>query len=366
MIKLAAFSLVFLFPLTIIGQQLELLTDLNSSMNESSGLIYLEGRLITHNDSGGEPKLYELDSHTGNIVREVEVLNAVNKDWEDICYDDDYIYIGDFGNNTGSRTDLKIYRIPRQDYLDNNNSTVSAEVISFNYSDQIDFTIANLNTEYDAESIISLGDSLYIFTKNWVSNRTFVYPIPKTPDHYELIKIDSLDIGGLATGADICPETGRIILTAYTLFQPYIVILSDYSENLFSQGTVETINLQAPSGYSYQIEAVAVISENLFYITSEKNSTGNSGLYKLGFNTNGISEEQSEAISIYPNPTSDYFYVSTSQNTLVNIYNIIGEKVKSSTSKKIDIRELSAGIYAVEICESNSQVFSTQKLIIRP
>ena len=365
MSRLTAVFITLFFPVWAVAQNLELLTGLNSQIDESSGLIYLEGRLITHNDSEGAAALYEFDSLTGNVTRQVEILNAVNTDWEDICYDDNYIYIGDFGNNNGNRTDLKIYRISRQAYLNHDNDAVPAEVISFNYSDQTDFTSAYLNNEYDAEAVIPLGDSLYIFTKNWVNQHTYVYPIPKIPGDYELIKTDSLDIGGMASGADICPETGRILLTAYTVLQPFVVSISGYDGNSFSQGTVEKINLQAPSGYSYQIEGVAAISPQLFYITSERNFLGNAGLYKLDFNTTGIFEIESEDIKLHPNPTSDYFHVSASQNITVHIYNAIGQKVKTHSSKRVDIKDLPVGSYVVEICGSSGQILSTQKIIIQ-
>ena len=81
---------------------------LPGSLNESSGAIFFNNRLITHNDSGGEAKLYELDTISGIIEREVTILNATNVDWEDITQDETSIYIGDFGNNNGNRTDLKI------------------------------------------------------------------------------------------------------------------------------------------------------------------------------------------------------------------------------------------------------------------
>lgn len=363
--RLTAVFIMLFFPVWVMAQNLELLTGLNNLIDESSGLIYLEGRLITHTDSEGEAALYEFDSLTGNVVRQVEILNSVNTDWEDICYDDDYIYIGDFGNNHGNRTDLKIYRISRSAYLNPDNDSVPAEVIAFHYSDQTDFTSAYLNTEYDAEAVIALGDSLYIFTKNWVNHRTYVYPIPKIPGDYELIKIDSLDIGGMASGADICPETGRILLTAYTFLQPFVVSISGYAGNAFSQGTVEIINLQAPAGYSHQIEGVAAITPHLFYITSEQSFTGNAGLYKLDFTSTGLDEIAQEEITLYPNPASDYFNVLASQNVTVHLYNSIGQKVKTVTSKRVDVSDLPVGSYIVEICGRRDQVLFTQKLIIR-
>ncbi len=78
---------------------------------ETSGLVFFDNRLITHNDSGGMNALYEINTGTGNISRTVTIQNATNVDWEDICTDNDYIYIGDFGNNNGNRTNLKIYKV---------------------------------------------------------------------------------------------------------------------------------------------------------------------------------------------------------------------------------------------------------------
>ncbi|MBT4776353.1 MAG: hypothetical protein HON99_11600, partial [Crocinitomicaceae bacterium] len=80
-----------LTPIIFNAQQADLITYLNDSIKETSGLIYLDGRLITHNDSGGAATLYEVDTNSGGILRETIVANASNVDWEDICYDSNYI-----------------------------------------------------------------------------------------------------------------------------------------------------------------------------------------------------------------------------------------------------------------------------------
>jgi len=49
----------------IFSQQLNLVTGLNDTINETSGLLLINGKLITHNDSGTSPDLYEIDSITG-------------------------------------------------------------------------------------------------------------------------------------------------------------------------------------------------------------------------------------------------------------------------------------------------------------
>jgi len=83
--------------------------NLIESISETSGLIYYDNKLITHNDSGNAAELYEINSVNGSITRTITISNATNIDWEDIAQDDTYIYIGDIGNNSGSRTDLKFY-----------------------------------------------------------------------------------------------------------------------------------------------------------------------------------------------------------------------------------------------------------------
>jgi len=164
---ICALCLMTVFPVLVQGQQLNLLAALQDSLRETSGLVYFNQKLITHNDSGGEPALYEIDSTSGKIIRTVTIGNATNVDWEDICIDSTYFYIGDFGSD-GSRRDLKIYRLPISSYLTTSDDTVTADIIHFSYEDQTDFTPAQFNTNFDAEALIASPDSLYIFTKNWV------------------------------------------------------------------------------------------------------------------------------------------------------------------------------------------------------
>ena len=107
--------LSFFLPVVLLNAQVSttLIGTLPENVLESSGLIYYNNRLITHNDSGNSPQLYELDSLGSQIFRTITINNATNIDWEDITQDDTYIYVGDFGNNSGNRQDLRIYRIKK-------------------------------------------------------------------------------------------------------------------------------------------------------------------------------------------------------------------------------------------------------------
>jgi len=146
-------------------------------LNECSGLQYIDNKLYAINDGGGGPQILEIDSTNGLIVRSIWVENSINIDWEDMTHDDDFLYIGDFGNNFGIRTDLKIYKIPKSEL---GSDTVNAEEITFSYADQVDFTPQNRNNDYDCEALFAFGDSLYLFSKNWVDNKTRMYVLPKS------------------------------------------------------------------------------------------------------------------------------------------------------------------------------------------
>ncbi|HHD83809.1 MAG TPA: hypothetical protein ENK93_02925, partial [Campylobacteraceae bacterium] len=129
---------------------------LESRLDESSGIILINDRLFTHNDSGNAAQLYEID-RSGNILRTIEIADAHNRDWEDIAQDDDFVYIGDIGNNRGDRKDLAIYKITKEDLL--NDTLVEAQSIRFAYADQSRFSYENMRTPYDAEALLSFGDN---------------------------------------------------------------------------------------------------------------------------------------------------------------------------------------------------------------
>jgi hypothetical protein len=270
-------------PLLCLGQHITLVTTLQDSIENSSGLIYLNGKLITHNDSGGEPMLYEFDSVSGNVTRLVMIENATNTDWEDICYDNAYIYIADFGNNNGSRTNLKIYRLPISDYFMTPNDTVTVDIINFSYSDQTDFTPNPFSTNFDAEALISYNDSLFIFTKNWDNNWTYIYALPKVPGTYQIEKVDSIDVQGLITSATYDDLSNTVLLSGYTsaFTDAFIVEISGFTLNNFSNGIIDRYIIEPPLGSSTKIEGITCFQSNQYYLTAEKNATGTPALYRL-------------------------------------------------------------------------------------
>ncbi len=353
-------------PLVGFCQQMILLTPLQKSLNESSGLIELNQKLITHNDSGGKSILYEFDTTSGAVTREVFVENTENVDWEDLCHDDTFIYIADIGNNDGSRTDLKIYRISISDYILTPNDTVTADEILFSYSDQTDYSNHLYSTNYDAEAIISYDDSLYIFTKNWKNNWTNIYALSKIPGDYKIDKKDSINSQGLVTGAAFDSNSNCILLSGYTSTSSFVIKISDYTSDKLTNGTIERFALEIPKGFSYQIESISSSDNSKYYITAEENSFGSSGLYRLYFHTIvGLKPNHKKATSIYPNPASNFIHIAQENFGKVELYDSYGRLKMHSLRNTMDISNLCQGIYIAHIKNVNGEVLLKSKLIIK-
>ena len=243
-------------------------SNITTALNETSGLLWWNQFVWTHNDSGGQPAIYSLNSSTGAIVKTVSITNATNVDWEDMTQDNTYIYIGDFGNNSnGNRTDLKIYRIKKADVK--SQTSVTAAVINYSYSDQTDFTPkGSNNTNFDCESIIAYGDSLFLFSKNWVDKKTRLYKLPKTPGTHTAVKIGELNVEGLITGAEIVAAKRVIVLTGYNpSLVPFVYMLYDFQGNNFFGANKRKVDINQTV---FQMEGICSFNARKFYISNER------------------------------------------------------------------------------------------------
>jgi len=263
---------------------LTFISDLHDDVVETSGLLNIDGRLYTHNDSGDSALLYELNATTGDIVRRVIVNGADNVDWEDVAYGDRHIYIADSGNNMGSRTDLKIYKILKSDL--NASNSVDAQEISFSYAEQTIFDYDRYSTPYDAEALIVYDEELYIFTKNWENRTTKIYKIPTQPGSYVLESIGEYTFDVMITGATVDEQSSLVVLVGYSVVVPYksmIIKLSDFSQANFFSGTISTYEIINTQGIT-QIEAIVLTESSEFYLTSEGVNANSAKLYKVELN----------------------------------------------------------------------------------
>ena len=247
----------------------EVITDiaLSKKLDETSGLEIVNNTLITINDSGNKPVLFYLDKK-GNILNERKLDCCKNNDWESLAADKNHIYIADFGNNYDTRKNLSIIKIPIQ-----KSSNEIAEIINFSYPEQKKFVTTFRSSQYDAEALISTDNSLIIFTKNKLKKITEIYSLPKIPGKYEAKKIGSLNTKSIITGGDYDPDSKLLALTSTINFiKYYILIITDFSLNKKNQ---KIDMYEIPIGKT-QVEAIKIIDENTFWITSEDESSSSS------------------------------------------------------------------------------------------
>ena len=267
--KVKIFKIIFfLFTSNIIFSQL-VVEDINLSkkLDETSGLEIINKQLVTINDSGNDPVLFYINE-SGNILDERKLNCCKNNDWESLAADSDYVYIADFGNNYDTRKNLSIIKIP----IDKS-SNENPEIINFLYPEQKKFKRIYRRSEYDAEALISFGDILLIFTKNKRKKITEIYSLPKNGGNFKAQKIGSLNTESIVTGADYDKKTNTLVLTSTINFDEYyILVVNDFSLN----NKDRKINMyEIPIGKT-QVEAIKIIDENTFWITSEDESSSSS------------------------------------------------------------------------------------------
>lgn len=345
---------------------------LPSSLTESSGVIFFNNKLITHNDSGGENKLYELDINTEQVTRIVTITNATNIDWEDITQDATSIYIGDIGNNNGNRTNLKIYKVNKADYL--NSTNVAAEIINYSYSDQIDFTSNTNNTIWDAEALVSFdANNLLLFTKNWLDGITKSYIIPKTlGTHFVNPQPTILNSGGLITGGTYNTVTGKLYLIGYdNVLQPFVWASEGFNiTDIFSGTNTQT---QLSSLGQEQAEAITFIDSNSYLVTSESFSisvgsfsvSDDGKLISFSTNDNTLSNAPIKDINdiiLYPNPVNHILKVKGLEIASIEIFDTKLTQLYLGNNNTIDISAFSHGLYIVKI-RLNSNRILIKKII---
>ena len=244
---------------------------LDSLLDGSSSLFYWKNGFWTYNDHS-DKCLYRIDSNNASTIETLCVKQIRNRDTEEIAQDSTYLYFGDIGNNNGSRRNLQILRISKESM---ENETIKIDTIRFSYEDQTDFTAHLQSTDFDCEAFIVTDDSIYLFTKQWVSMQTTIYSLPKTPGTYVAHQRETYNTKGLITGATYIPEYQLIVLCGYdydknrilSSLHPFLLLLYDFQDGFFFSGNKRRLDFS--SSVKAQTEAIATHNGLDYYITNE-------------------------------------------------------------------------------------------------
>lgn len=260
--------------------EIEIIAPLPKILKEASGLYIDENKEFWSHNDDRYPILYCFDS-TGAITKTIH-LNHLNKGWEALASDkNNNVYIGGFGNNRNDRRDLSIFKVKSLNSI--SDAITQGETIKFQYEDQTVFPTPEAARNYDADALVAVNDSLYIFTKNRTkpfTGYTRVYRLPQTAGTYKATLVDSIFVGQgpmmdyWITGADISPDGKKLVLLGHDK----IWLVRDFKGTKFSTGEITEIELP---DYTHKA-GVSFYNNNTLYVVDETELEILGGnLYKL-------------------------------------------------------------------------------------
>jgi hypothetical protein len=274
LIQLLCLLLLFYGPKNstkLLAQTVVYETQLPEKIEETSGIEFFKNDLLTHNDSGGKPNLYRF-TEQGDLINKYLIEGAENNDWEDIAQDKNYLYISDSGNNKGKRKNLNILIVdPKRDFK-------KIGAITFNYRDQQNFEKRKKHP-FDAEALVATQEELVLFSKNRKTSTTELYSIPKTSGNYTLSPKKSFDVQSLITGADYHHRLKLVALVGYIQSgEQFLYTLSSFDMENLNQVKMKKFKLPLDGK---QVEAIKIIDQNNFWITSEGEGESFPMLFKI-------------------------------------------------------------------------------------
>lgn len=188
----------------------------NPTIDEASGLVFSrkhKGIMYTHNDSGGKPLVYVIDT-LGKSKGTIKLKGVKNRDWEDISIGPGpksgypYIYIGDIGDNASVHPEIFIYRFPEPSTLEST-MEIEPEVLVLTYPDG----------PKDAETLMvdPISKAMYVLSKR--DSLNILYKISQ--DAFEkktavLEKVLELPFT-MAVAGDISPCGSKILVKNYLI-----------------------------------------------------------------------------------------------------------------------------------------------------
>lgn len=349
-----------------------LIGELPVDMEECSGLAFFNDQLWTNMDGGDLDRIYTLDTMTAEKLQTIIIPNADNLDWEDLAEDEEHLYIGDFGNNSGGRTDLRIYKIKKSDLI---SGTVSPELIEFSFSDQTNFNHDINDHNFDCEAFFHWGDSLHLFSKNWADFKTRHYVMPSSPGTHIAELRDSLEAQGQITAADITEE-GTALLLGYNVVtsETFLWLLFDFDGNNVFSGNKRRISMGSALTIS-QPEGIVFRNNSKGYICSERFSVLPQKLFSFDVREwieNPVSQTEiildENSLSVFPNPASNRLNINWDKLEIkgpqeVKVFNAIGELVFSKNStqviRELNISNLPKGKYWLVISDTSTHYHSS-------
>jgi hypothetical protein len=272
--KLACFAMVFMAcannklqpqqPTLLFSDRILQALITNKTLNEASGLaasFQNEQFLWTHNDSGGENKIFLLNQD-GKDLAEFTIRGASNRDWEDmaVCRHQNisYIYVADIGDNNKVFPNYTIYKF-KEPKLNNitfltNGVVEEIEKINFQYADG----------SRDAETLLvePTTQDIYIISKRDAKSRLYVirFPYSQTATNSAQF-LAELPFSG-AVGGSVSPSGKEVLIKNYGKVFYWKKANNENLETLLQTKPIELPYTAEPQG-----EAIAWKADETGYFT---------------------------------------------------------------------------------------------------
>ena len=183
------------------------------AIQESSGIVtsqQFEGVYWTLNDSGNPATLYATKLN-GELIQEIAVRGSGNFDWEALGIDSkNQLWIGEIGNNSRLRQDLKVVVVAEPDPF----TDTEVEVIA-------SYPYRYPNENVDAEGLFIADGIPYIVSKE--RERAVLYRFPTLqPDAKQVLeRVGEFAGAKFATGAGLSEDGTRLAVCTYNALWVY-------------------------------------------------------------------------------------------------------------------------------------------------
>ena len=182
-------------------------------IKESSGIVasrQFEGVYWTLNDSGNPATLYATKLN-GELIQEIAVKGSRNFDWEALGIDNkNQLWIGEIGNNSRLRLDLKVVVVAEPDPF----TETEAEVIA-------SYPYRYPNENVDAEGLFIVEGIPYIVSKERERAVLYRFPTLQADTKQVLERVGEFAGAKLVTGAGVSEDGMRLAICTYDALWVY-------------------------------------------------------------------------------------------------------------------------------------------------
>ena len=247
----------------------------DKDLNEISGIAASRtcpGLYYVHNDSGGKPEVYIINSK-GKTISSILLTDANNRDWEDIAVGpgpepgENYIYVGEIGDNKAQYQDVCLYRFIEPEIRARGNKRLKPINIP---AEQIqNLTISFEDGPKDCETLMidpANGD-VYLVSKREQKVGLYQIKAPLSATTTNIARrIMSFDFA-LAVAGDISPDRSKIIIKNYSTVYCWDVLPDQSIPEALAQKPVKLHYITEPQG-----EALCWTSTGNKYLTISERS----------------------------------------------------------------------------------------------